>query len=207
MKFVIFYSKENEINNIKEIFDEKDWYLKHNYRVFLPKNLSLDNSSLKPEEIMQLINEEYREADYRLAAEFIKTKESWIDSAVTKAFQEIDKVPEERYEIYLTKYGVGGSYELPNKIGLDIKKDQEGLIKTLIHEIFHLSIEHEILKYKINHFSKERIVNLLMEKLLPEINKPAKNLPDEIKKIVDPVFHKYYPDIEKVIFLVSKIPS
>lgn len=89
------------------------------------------------------------------------------------------------YEVYLTKYGVGGGYNLPNKIGLDIKKDCGGLIKTFLHEAIHLSIKEVIVKNKTKHFDKERIVYLLMQKLFPEINRTQKNMLDEVKKRVD----------------------
>ena len=205
MKISIFYSKENEINNVKEIFNEKDWYLEHNYKVYLPNNLSLENPTFDPTIVSQSINDDYKELDYQLVAEFLKSKESWLSSIVEPALKKIDKTALDSYEVYLTKYGVGGGYELPNKVGLDIKKDHDGLIKTLVHEIIHLSIEEEIARNKVGHFNKERVVDLLTQKLFPEITKTPKNMPEEAKKVVDPIFNENYPDIEKILSNVSAI--
>jgi hypothetical protein len=132
-------------------------------------------------------------------AEFLKTKESWLSSIVEPALKKIDKMALDSYEVYLTKYGVGGGYELPNKIGLDIKKDRDGLIKTLVHEIIHLSIEEEIARNKVGHFHKERVVDLLTQKLFPEIVRTPKNMPEEAKKVVDPIFEKFFPNVDKII--------
>lgn len=199
MKISIFYSKENETNNVKEIFKEKDWYLEHNYRVFLPNNLSLENPTFNLTTISQSVNDDYKELDYQLVAEFLKSKESWLSSIVEPALKKIDKTALDSYEVYLTKYGVGGGYELPNKIGLDIKKDRDGLIKTLVHEIIHLSIEEEIARNKVGHFHKERVVDLLTQKLFPEIVRTPKNMPEEAKKVVDPIFEKFFPNVDKII--------
>lgn len=205
MKISIFYSKENEINNVNEIFKEKDWYLEHNYRVCLPNNLSLENPTFDLAIVSQSVNDDYNELDYQLVAEFLKTKESWLSSIVEPALKKIDKMALDSYEVYLTKYGVGGGYELPNKIGLDIKKDRDGLIKTLVHEIIHLSIEEEIARNKVGHFHKERVVDLLTQKLFPEITKTPKNMPEEAKKVVDPIFNEYYPDIEKITKNIEQV--
>lgn len=203
MKISIFYSKENEINNVNEIFRDKDWYLKHNYRVFLPGDLTLENPRPDQTEIKQLIDADYKESDYQLVAEFLKSQEIWLSSIIQPALKKINRVALDSYEVYLTKYGVGGGYELPNKIGLDIKKNFGDLIKTLVHEIIHLSIEEEILKNKVEHFNKERVVVLLMQKLFPEINKEPKNMPVEAKDIVDPVFEKFFPNVDKIIYNVG----
>lgn len=82
MKISVFYSKENEIKNINQIFTEKDWYLKNNYNVALPDNLDLNNPNISLLEISQSVNIEYKEIDYQLVSEFLETKKSWLGSVV-----------------------------------------------------------------------------------------------------------------------------
>jgi len=63
-------------------------------------------------------------------------------------------------KIFLTNYGVGGSYKLPNEIILKFpfKKGAKGVA----HEIIHLLIQEDVIKYKISHWEKERIVDLIL---------------------------------------------
>ena len=68
---------------------------------------------------------------------------------------------------------------------------------TIIHEIIHLSIQELIEKYEVEHWEKERIVDLIVFKIVPEIAK-MQNISIDTKPI-DEGFEKYYPDIEKVV--------
>ena len=102
------------------------------------------------------------------------------------------------YIIYLTKYGVGGSYNLPNSIIVNIKyKYSFGLLHTVFHEMLHLIIHPWITEYKISHWRKEKVVDLLLTKLAPQLSKPQQ-LPIETENI-DKIFNEYYPDIELII--------
>lgn len=62
--------------------------------------------------------------------------------------------------VHISKYGVGGGYNLPNNvyINMDLRYDP---IETIRHEIIHLIIENFIEKNKIKHWEKEKIVELL----------------------------------------------
>lgn len=83
------------------------------------------------------------------------------------------------YNIVLTLYGTGGSYD-PDEGTITLLTNKEGSFKkyknptnTIIHEITHMGIEYSIVKkYNIPHGLKERIVDtlvyLLFHKKLPE---------------------------------------
>ncbi|MFC1700789.1 hypothetical protein ACFLZ0_01485, partial [Patescibacteria group bacterium] len=102
------------------------------------------------------------------------------------------------YDLILTKYGTGGSYNLPNRIILNFnKKTPNDIIRIIIHEIIHLLIQPLIEKFEIEHWPKERIVDLMLSKIMPELTKMQK-LSQNTEKI-DKLFNKFFPDIEKII--------
>ena len=55
---------------------------------------------------------------------------------------------------------MGGSYKLPNLVIYNIN-NKKGF-KTIVHEIIHLLIENQIQEFKIQHWEKERIVDLIL---------------------------------------------
>ena len=63
--------------------------------------------------------------------------------------------------------------------------------------MLHLIIHHWITEYKISHWQKEKVVDLLLTKLVPQLSKPQQ-LPVETENI-DKIFNKYYPNIELII--------
>ena len=62
--------------------------------------------------------------------------------------------------IRLTNYGVGGSYNLPSLVVLNI--NMKMLVKTVVHEIIHLMIQDLIDKYEIKQWEKERVVDNIL---------------------------------------------
>lgn len=84
-----------------------------------------------------------------------------IEKPFLKKLKEIfyKKIPD-TFIIKLTSYGMGGSYDLPNIVRFNIKSTIGP--KTILHEIIHLAIEPWIIKYKIRHWEKERIVDLIL---------------------------------------------
>jgi hypothetical protein len=86
---------------------------------------------------------------------------STIKDRLSKKLKEVFKKNTlETFLVYLTSYGAGGSYNPPNVIVFNI--NNKGGLKTIIHEIIHLLIEDQVQKYKIQHWEKERIVDLIM---------------------------------------------
>jgi len=189
----IKYSKNFELRRVFDTVHKIDWYRKMGYKPLLPGGFSVESdlSELKIPDIKKLINKEYKKEDYKKVAFAIKNK-SFIKSLPEK-FEKIGLKYRKTYYIFLTKYGVGGSYKTPDKIILNINKKKSGfIITTIIHEIIHLSIEGFIQKNKISHWQKERLVDLIMAELFPKIAKPQK-LPKEAYK-ADKIFAKLFVD-------------
>lgn len=78
-----------------------------------------------------------------------------------------------RYTIALTLYGPGGSYH-PSISTIRIKTAPQAVPlrapETIIHETVHMGIEENIVqKYKLAHWEKERLVDLICSLYLKEI--------------------------------------
>ena len=95
---------------------------------------------------------------------------------------------------------MGGSYFPPDKILINInekyKKSPKEISMTMAHEIIHLFIEPIVRRLKIDHWIKERVVDLILNDIISGL-KTAQNLPLETKKI-DKAFEDFFPDIEKI---------
>ena len=106
-------------------------------------------------------------------------------------------------KVFLTNYGIGGSYSLPNKIFVNVSRFfSVGLIRNILHEIIHLHIEPLINQYKVSQWDKETIVNLLFEKAFPGIYKEP-NIPIDTTK-AKKVFEENFPNIEEIISLIKE---
>ena len=193
------YSSEYEVQRVKNTLNKLAWFKEQGYRLSLPKGLSLDGDNLVDEKFIKIsVVSEYNENDYKQVIEMVN--EQWLkySSILEKYFLETNIKSKDNYEVKLTRYGVGGSYNLPNTIIINIQAHYEvGLIKTIIHEIIHLSIQGLIEKYEVEHWQKERIVDLILDKYFPQINK-MQDVPIDTK-MIDGSFEKNYPNIEEVI--------
>lgn len=201
----ISYSVEFEVERISETLRQLDWFKNKGYNVSLPSSLSVLNPvDISGEKIKNSVIEEYVENDYEIQKNYLLLNWNNIAAQLSEGFSNIAFAPLDHYNIFLSKYGVGGSYHYPDEIIINIKfKYEKGLLRTTAHEIIHLIIQPLIEKYKINHWSKERIVDLLMLRLLPQLSKPQR-LPINTESI-DNIFNKMYPDIEVVIEDIGKL--
>lgn len=195
----IEFSVNFEIERIFEVVNELDWYKENRYRVDLPFGINLTSiEKLSKEKIKKLVLNEYFGNDYKQMVEKIKNEWEKIDLNFDKIFLNADAKLEPVYILILTKYGIGGSYKLPNKIIINFTNRRvEDILYVAIHEIIHLLIEHLIIKHQLNHWQKERLVDLIFSEIKPELNKMQK-IPEATDE-VDKVFKQYFPDIETVI--------
>lgn len=193
------YSIEYEVLRIQNTLEKLDFYNKKGYSLTFPINLHMGGGdALTESHIKESVINEYDEAVYKKEEKYVEDNISTIQKVLQTYSTQTSIQLQGDYEVLLTRYGVGGSYALPNKILVNIQSCTGAkLLKTLIHEIIHLSIEEWIRACGIEHWKKERIVDLIFEKLSPEIN-IMQNLPIETREI-DKVFNTNYPDIEKII--------
>ena len=191
------YGVDSEIQRVKNTLNDLEWLDENKYRYSLP---IFEN---KPDKVSEKEIKDSVEKEYS-ALEF-ETAEKAVSSAWEGKRAKIEKIQDtiigarklDQIKIVFTKYGTGGSYWMPNKIIINLRANvPEFLIKTVIHECIHLMIENLIAKNKVNHWHKERIVDLIMDKEFESTFK-VQNLPDHAKD-VDPIFQKFYPDMASI---------
>ncbi len=156
LKFI--FGTDFELSRIKNTINKLDWYNSQGYKPRFPKGITNKSSE---EEIKNQIKKEFKEDDYKVVANEISSNFSKISELLFNKLKEIfnKEIPKE-FIVYLTNYGVGGSYKLPNMIILNINSKNSS--NTIIHEIIHLIIMDKITEYKIQHWEKERIVDLIL---------------------------------------------
>jgi len=199
----IRYSKEAEISRVKDILDKASWYKEQGYAkiVRLPGGVTLEEIKGKVEEdiLLASLDEEYNESLFRKTA--LEIEKKWLDMCKKWPSRDMESMGinfHRSYEIHLTRYGTGGSYDKPNDITLNIYgKETEMLARIVFHEMLHLAIEPLIEKYNIPHWRKERLVDILYKKLLPEFSF-EQNIPKEAH-IPDNIFEKYTGNIETAV--------
>jgi hypothetical protein len=199
----INYSKDSEKSHVKDILSKATWYKKQGYAeiVRLPGNTTLSETKedTNKDALLIVVEKEYDEALFCKIASGIQ--EDWLNLCKKLQSQYMNEMSlsfHKSYEINLTRYGTNGSYDEPNKIILNIhNKEPKMITRIIFHEILHLAIEPLIRKYKVRHWRKERIVDLIYKKLLPEFSFTQK-IPEDTQ-IVDDIFKKYTNDIDTII--------
>ena len=191
----VIYGIEQEIERVRNTLERLPWYKQQGYRVGLPQNISEQST---PEEIANGISSEYSEIEYEDFTQWIKGQ--WPQ--IPAGFEELKKIPSfhlrDAYTIFLTKYGSGGSYDAQSgKVIVNIEtRGKEKIIGTIVHEIIHTGIEYLIVSYGVQHWHKERLVDLIGKKYFPGL-KPLQNIKEDTA-IVDDAFRKHFPDIEAI---------
>lgn len=208
MKFSIKFSKESEIQRVLWTKERFKWYKDNKYDLnnfVLPKKFSAEDLSEKSDiEITKYIDEEY---DTEFFQPHIQTINSLLPDYLNKLrdyFSEINVEVLPEIEIKLTRYGIGGSYGIPNGVIINVsKRFNIGLVRTILHETIHLHIQYLIDKYKIDQWEKEIIVDNIFEKFSPDIFKKQNYLIDA--DIIQKIFKENYPNIELIMSSISKI--
>lgn len=158
MNINIKYGIDFEIARVKNTLAKLDWYITQGYKPRLPESIKKDSSE---QEIQNQIKKEYAKEKYKEIGKKIIHDFSLIQKTFTERVKDIfSKETPDAFLINLTNYGVDGSYNLPNTVIFNIN-NRKGL-KTVIHEIIHIFIESYIKKYEIQHWEKERIVDLIL---------------------------------------------
>lgn len=205
IEVVFDYSLDDEIKRVVNTLKKYKWYKENGYKPKLPKNIeekfkndervNFDDVSIGVSKEFDL--SEYREKVLRIQAEFEEIKTDFFEK-----LKALNLPTQEKYFVGATVYGTGGSYFLPNNIQLNIKYYKNPSL-VIAHEIVHLTIEPLIQEFNIDHWTKERIVNLIMNKFFPD--KPTMQRDPANAEKISEIFEAHFPDIRKIIEEVSKI--
>lgn len=191
----IKYGERTELYRVKTTLAKMDWYNKFGYNPKLPKNID-ENSSEK--ELKEQIAKEFDEEKYKTISRDINSNFSKITAKLSETLNAYFKNVPKSINVYLTVYGVGGSYHLPNRVVLNINGSKRisgpNIVKILVHEIVHLCVERDVLKYNIKQWEKERVVDLILNS--KEFGFLKCNLWQNnyhgAEKYVDSLFNKYF---------------
>lgn len=191
MSLDIEYSVKLEEQRIKNTLEKLSWYENLGYKPRFPKDVNPKTDNLK--KIYTALLNEYTEEDYKRVATEINKKFFEIENNFCDKLHGLcGKRIKRNFKLILTKYGVGGSYFLPNKIIYNFSMKSFS-INTILHEITHLIIEPYIKRYQIKQNEKERIVDLILTSesiILPNYKMQKRG--EEHKKFIDPLFSKYF---------------
>ncbi len=200
MQLNCVYSPESETNRIQYTLGKYRWYKENGYRVNLPESLRVKvehDERVDREEILDAVTKEFHRVEYDRAAKLLSTEFGLINENFTRELQTLGGFIHHTYDVLITKYGVGGSYRHPNKIQVNIDYGQTISWVVCAHEIVHLTIEDWIREYKIDHWTKERIVDLIMFRFFPNTIALQKN-GNELGRVGE-LFDSYFPDIKRII--------
>lgn len=205
MKLNIIYSEEFEVSRVVNTLKKLDWYKENGYTVQLPESLDISNISVVTPELVKIaISKEYDEQNYLVSKKYIEDHWGPIGEELSKNIKNTTLILQDSYDIHLTRYGVGGSYHMPNKIIINTKwKFEFGLLKTTAHESVHLMIQPLIEKYNVKHWHKERVVDLLLQEFAPKVNSFQKMSIDTTK--IDEIFKREYPNIDKTLQSIGSL--
>ena len=177
---------EEEVDLVWYLLRKYTWFKDNGYNVHLPTHpeilrlvkFSLEHNGLpkryKPI-VRKIIRENYSAKDYENQVQALENTRDSIIAIISK-FSEFHKwgfnIPK-KYEIILTLYGPGGSYDftkgriilLAGKLAR-LNRSKSKLVNIVIHEMIHIGIEHLVRKFRLTHFEKERIVDLFCSKKL-----------------------------------------
>jgi len=203
---VIFdFSLNHETERVSNTLKDMPWYKENDYKIKFPKKIreKLEKEeNINFEDISLAVSEEFNPDIYN--ERVLKIKEGWkeIEKDFFENLKKLNLPIQEKYFICTTIYGTGGSYHTPNSVHLNIDYYKDPTL-VIAHEIVHLTIEPLIQEFNIDHWTKERIVNLIMNKFFPE--KPTLQRDPENAEKVSEIFETYFPDIRRVIGEISKI--
>ncbi len=176
---------DEEFDYLIKVLGKMSFYNEHGYKIPIPNHpfflkISNDLDSLKSLDLKEargifkkeVYNYEYFKngleviiQEIYLAEKAIKKMEEWK----SWGFKLLPK-----YEVRLTAYGPGGSYDC-NHGNIIIKTKQNGTFKrnpihTIVHEIVHIGIEECIIKkFELTHIEKEGIVDAICANYFKDI--------------------------------------
>jgi hypothetical protein len=187
------YGIDTEVQRVKNTIDDARWLDNNKYKYFLPA--FIEKTEQDEETLKKAVEKEYSETEFKEAENAIIT--GWDKRGKDVEIIQKNIIGANNFDelnLVLTKYGTSGSYRLPNKIIINLRdKVFDFLVKTVIHESIHLMIEKLIKDNNVDHWRKERIVNLIIEKEFQSAYK-MNNSP-EYAKDVDVLFKEFYPDM------------
>jgi hypothetical protein len=166
---------DEEFNYLMNVLNKMDFYNQHGYKIPIPNHpffLNIFNNLdlleyLDIEEARNIFKKHVYNKDF--FEKGLKTVNKDIE-LVKKAIKKMEKWKNWKfkllpsYQIKLTAYGPGGSYDFNHGIIIIKTKENGEFVKVpyhnIVHEIIHIGIEESIVKkFKLTHVEKEGLVD------------------------------------------------
>jgi hypothetical protein len=193
-----------EFKKIKDSLKSIDIFLQQGYLVDLPK-IDLDKlKDISDQDLYNIVGNEHDEQTYLAYKKQLEdTWSQYVETIFSTLNNLVGVEIQTEYIVYLTKYGPGGgNYGYPNDVAIKLYYGRERTaMGVLIHEIIHLSVHNLIEKYQIEHWTKERLVDLISLKIFPGKFKLQRD--PENSEMVSKYFDQYYPNMKKIISSIS----
>lgn len=185
---ILFRAQTNQeaFSFVLYLIKKLSWFENNGYIVGLPKHTAFkilyDNrdsianvTECELERIKHIFNKEiYNYQDFHLGLQLLQVYNEILVTVISRLHElhnQWDFRLMKHYEVVLTLYGPGGNYHFKDETGyiimkIDQKINSDGTLKsstlgTIIHEMVHIGIEEFVQEYKLTHWEKERIVDLI----------------------------------------------
>ena len=162
MKLIFEYSVESEADRIKNTLLSRDFFIEQGYAIYLPNGYDLNDDTF--DGIYDVAKNEFPSAEIEKVEKMLSEKFNEHQQIIKDYATSLKFIYPETIQVCLTQYGVGGSYNLPNRIIVNVKYNIDHFF-NLLHELTHLIIEQDIAqKYKLTHPEKEVLVNWILNR-------------------------------------------
>ncbi|PIR04937.1 MAG: hypothetical protein COV57_01725 [Candidatus Liptonbacteria bacterium CG11_big_fil_rev_8_21_14_0_20_35_14] len=181
MSHVIFsHTKSREKKYQQKILSQKQWFIDHDFPVFLPQNTNRDNSDKDYKAVKNKL--------YKLQKKWDKIESDYFK--IISSFKHSKLLP--KYISHITLYGPEGEFQAPNILYVRLRttKDKKMILEAIGHELIHICLGKFFEKQNLSYEEIEWLVdNLILQsnlkKLFPNykqqtIGKPRKNILMEI---------------------------
>ncbi len=172
---IILPGLDDEFKEVIELLQEKEWFDDNGYTLILPEQNEFTPENL---EDLTILKELFRKEEF--SPPFFEKSKRVISLEVEKINELLKRFTPlqeswgfrifDTYNLKLTKYGPGGSYnydtgELLIRVNESGTFD-ENISHTILHEIIHMGIQENIVnEHNLTHQEKERLVDQLFELL------------------------------------------
>lgn len=196
----ITFSDEAEVARVQNTIAQLQWFQEHGYPdgfAKLPQDITAESDESS---IRTAVAHEYDAEKFERVRTYLE--QEW--PGFQAGFKAMQAHPgyefRDEYQVVLTCYGSGGSYDpSTGELTINVQRaaEENRLPGVIVHEIIHTSIQHLVDRYRIVHWRKEAIVDLLLERYFPTLHM-RQRIPMNDLSVVEEAFNTSFPDIIEI---------
>jgi len=172
---------------VEYVANRLSWYKENGYNMALPVHPNLEILYKNPQQLSENEKNELKEVfvtqiydEHAFDSSLAKITEA--RSSVTKGLEILSTLSKNwnfdckrKYQVVLTLYGPGGNYNASSGTVIVLTTERGSFCRKspaeiILHEIVHIGIEESIVKqYKLTHWEKERLVDVICQHCLSKI--------------------------------------